>query len=48
MRPEIARIMNHIYQDLKDHPDVSKYPSVIGISSNVFFFDHHFKEEDAG
>jgi hypothetical protein len=48
MRPEIARIMNYIYDDLRDFPDVAKYPNVRGISSNVFFFDHQFKEEDAG
>jgi hypothetical protein len=48
MRPEIARIMNYIYEDLRDFPDVAKYPNVRGISSNVFFFDHQFKEEDAG
>ena len=48
MRPEIARIMNYIYEDLRDFPDVANYPNVRGISSNVFFFDHQFKEEDAG
>lgn len=46
MRPEIARIMNFIYNDLADYPDVSKYPNVTGVGSNVFFFDHKFKEEE--
>lgn len=46
MRPEIARIMNHIYEDLEDYPDVAKYPNVTGVGSNVFFFDHQFKEEE--
>jgi hypothetical protein len=31
MRPEIARIMNYIYEDLEDHPDVTKYPNVEGL-----------------
>ncbi len=46
MRPEIARIMNFIYNDLDDYPEVTKYPKVRGLSSNVFFFDHKFKEEE--
>jgi len=46
MRPEIARIMNFIYEDLTDFPDVGKYPNVIGLASNVFFFNHNFKEEE--
>jgi hypothetical protein len=31
MRPEIARIMNYIYEDLEDHDDVTKYPVVEGL-----------------
>jgi hypothetical protein len=46
MRPEIARIMNFIYEDLNDFPDVGRYPNVSGLASNVFFFDHKFKEEE--
>lgn len=46
MRPEIARIMNFIYEDLNDFPDVGRYPNVTGLASNVFFFDHKFKEEE--
>jgi hypothetical protein len=46
MRPEIARIMNFIYEGLTDFPDVGKYPNVKGLASNVFFFDHKFKEEE--
>lgn len=38
--------MNFIYKDLGDYPDVSKYPNVTGVGSNVFFFDHKFKEEE--
>lgn len=46
MRPEISKIMNFIYSDLQDYPDVEKYPKVSGLTSNVFFFDHKFKEEE--
>jgi hypothetical protein len=42
MRPEISKIMNFIYNDLQDHPNVLKYRRVKGMSSNIFFFDHSF------
>jgi superfamily I DNA and/or RNA helicase len=45
MRPEIAQIMNFIYPDLKNHESVSTFPEVKGISKNLFFFDHEWKEE---
>jgi hypothetical protein len=46
MRPEISKIMNFIYKDLKDYPEVESYPNVTGIVSNVFFFNHKFQEEE--
>lgn len=44
MRPEISELMKHIYKDLKDHEDVLKYEDIKGISSNMFFVNHHAQE----
>ncbi|XP_055890805.1 NFX1-type zinc finger-containing protein 1-like [Biomphalaria glabrata] len=44
MRPEISKIMRHIYKDLEDHPSVSKYESIRGVSKNIFFINHNEKE----
>lgn len=41
MRPEIARIMTHFYDDLEDHESVkTERPQVRGIDTNVFFINH--------
>jgi hypothetical protein len=45
MRPEIAKVMNFIYPDLKNHESVRSFPDVKGISKNLFFFNHEWKEE---
>jgi superfamily I DNA and/or RNA helicase len=42
MRPEIARLMKHFYDDLDDHTSVkTERPPVRGIESNVFFINHN-------
>jgi hypothetical protein len=48
MRPEISKIMNYIYIDLQDHITVKNYPKVKGMSTNLFFFNHNFLEDDMG
>ncbi len=45
MRPEIARlIVPSIYPSLENHASVLEYPSIRGISSNVFFLSHTEQE----
>ena len=44
MRPEIAELMHHIYENLKDHQDVKNYESIKGIAKNMFFINHNFTE----
>jgi hypothetical protein len=45
MRPEIARLMKHFYDDLDDHISVkTDRPSVRGIDSNIFFINHNHME----
>jgi superfamily I DNA and/or RNA helicase len=41
MRPEIARLMKHFYDDLKDHTSVTtdRQP-VRGIDNNIYFINH--------
>uniref|UniRef100_A0A8D1FXU5 RZ-type domain-containing protein n=1 Tax=Sus scrofa TaxID=9823 RepID=A0A8D1FXU5_PIG len=47
MRPEIARLLTpHIYQDLENHPSVLKYEKIKGVSSNLFFVEHNFPEQE--
>ena len=46
MRPEISLVMKDIYPTLKDHPSVSQYPDVRGVSSNLFFIDHKYTEQE--
>jgi superfamily I DNA and/or RNA helicase len=42
MRPEIARLMKHFYDDLEDHISVkTERPEVRGIDSNVYFINHN-------
>ncbi|XP_069362838.1 NFX1-type zinc finger-containing protein 1-like [Maniola hyperantus] len=49
MRPEIsALIAPAIYPDLQNHPSVSEFPDVRGVTCNVFFFTHDYKEEVEG
>ncbi len=45
MRPEIARLMKHFYDDLDDHISVkTDRPPVRGIDSNIFFINHNHME----
>ena len=41
MHPKISRLLvPHIYDHLKDHPDVNSYPNIKGVGSNMFFINH--------
>ncbi|XP_067856716.1 NFX1-type zinc finger-containing protein 1-like isoform X2 [Heptranchias perlo] len=47
MRPEIAALLTpHIYEQLENHPSVMNYENIKGISSNLFFVEHDFPEEE--
>ncbi|NXP22050.1 ZNFX1 protein, partial [Scytalopus superciliaris] len=47
MRPEIAQLISpHIYQELQNHPSVLNYENIKGISSNLFFVEHDFPEQE--
>ncbi|XP_027501643.1 NFX1-type zinc finger-containing protein 1 [Corapipo altera] len=47
MRPEIAQLISpHIYQELENHPSVLKYENIKGVSSNLFFVEHDFPEQE--
>ena len=47
MRPEIARLMRFIYEDLQDHESVHEYEDVSGVSKNIYFIDHRFLEDES-
>ena len=41
MRPEIARLMRHFYDDLENHVSVTtERPPIRGVESNIRFIDH--------
>ena len=44
MRPEIAALMKHIYQDLENHESVEKYEDIKGVKRNMFFINHRYLE----
>ena len=44
MRPEIAALMKHIYDDLKNHESVEKYEDIKGMKKNMFFVNHSHLE----
>ena len=45
MRPEIARLMRHFYDDLEDHISVkTDRPPVRAVESSVFFINHTNRE----
>ncbi|NXA07938.1 ZNFX1 protein, partial [Sapayoa aenigma] len=47
MRPEIAELISpHIYRELENHPSVLKYENIKGVSSNLFFVEHDFPEQE--
>ena len=44
MRPEIAALMKHIYEDLENHESVEKYEDIKGMKKNMFFINHSHLE----
>ena len=44
MRPEIAALMKHIYDDLENHKTVEEYEDIKGIKKNMFFINHSHLE----
>ncbi|XP_064640121.1 NFX1-type zinc finger-containing protein 1-like [Lineus longissimus] len=46
MRPEISNLIKLIYPDLRDHQNVLKYEDIKGVSTNMFFINHHMKEKE--
>ncbi|XP_075703159.1 NFX1-type zinc finger-containing protein 1 [Rhinoderma darwinii] len=47
MRPEIARLLTpHIYSELENHPSVLSYENIKGVSTNLFFVQHEFFEQE--
>ncbi|XP_056405645.1 NFX1-type zinc finger-containing protein 1 [Hyla sarda] len=47
MRPEIARLLTpHIYSELENHPSVLSYENIKGVSTNLFFVQHGFLEQE--
>ncbi|CAH2096329.1 unnamed protein product [Euphydryas editha] len=46
MRPQFSALISpHIYPDLLDHPSVAGFPDVRGVTRNLFFFTHDYREE---
>uniref|UniRef100_A0A4W3IT70 Zinc finger NFX1-type containing 1 n=1 Tax=Callorhinchus milii TaxID=7868 RepID=A0A4W3IT70_CALMI len=47
MRPEIAELLTpHIYEQLENHPSVMEYENIKGVSSDLYFLEHDFPEEE--
>ncbi|XP_059169633.1 NFX1-type zinc finger-containing protein 1-like [Physella acuta] len=44
MRPEISKLMRHIYPELEDDDSVLKYEHIRGVGKDVFFINHNFSE----
>ena len=44
MRPEIAALMKHIYEDLENHESVEKYEDIKGVKKSMFFINHSHLE----
>ena len=44
MRPEIAALMKHIYDDLENDESVEKYEDIKGMKKNMFFISHNYTE----
>ncbi|XP_067035451.1 NFX1-type zinc finger-containing protein 1-like isoform X3 [Acropora muricata] len=47
MRPEIAKLLDHIYVDpkLENHDSVLKFESIRGVQRNLFFLEHSERED---
>lgn len=41
MRPEIARMMEPIYEDLENHESVLNFENIKGVNNNIFFIEHN-------
>ncbi|KAJ8401480.1 hypothetical protein AAFF_G00383990 [Aldrovandia affinis] len=47
MRPELARLLTpHIYDKLENHSSVNLYENIKGVTTNIFFVDHDYLEEN--
>ena len=44
MRPEIAALMKHIYEDLENHESVEIYQNIKGLKKSMFFINHSHLE----
>ena len=46
MRPEIAKLLDHIYLDpkLENHDSVLKFEGIRGVQRNLFFLEHSKRE----
>ena len=40
MRPEIAHLMDPIYENLENHESVLNFENIKGVSKNIFFIEH--------
>ena len=52
MRPEIAKLINLIYDEYYNHESVLEYPNIKGLKKNLFFINHchpekQFKNEES-
>ena len=48
MRPEIAALLKHIYDDLMNHESVEHYEDIKGLKKNMFFINHCHLENHNG
>ena len=46
MRPEIAKLLRHVYKGLQNHETVENYETIKGIRGNVYFINHSFPEQN--
>jgi len=45
MRPHISKLISPLYPNLENHPHVSTYPDVMGVSANLYLVSHNVLEE---
>jgi superfamily I DNA and/or RNA helicase len=48
MQPEVARLVRHVYPELKDHATTENRPRIRGVSQNVFLFHHEVGVKTCG
>ncbi|XP_059169746.1 NFX1-type zinc finger-containing protein 1-like [Physella acuta] len=46
MRPEISKLMRHIYPSLEDDDSVKEYENIKGVGKNIFLINHHHEESN--